>query len=271
MPGAAVSAYVLTCNSARYLERILAPLRRCADEVLVIDSGSRDDTEAIARRLGARFVTRAFDNFRAQRQFAEACCAHDLIFFCDCDELPDDALVAAINAVRADGKSHAAWDVSRYWHVLGRPVRVVYPIVSPDRVPRLYDRRRCHWAPYKQVHEDLIVDGPRTLLAGRLDHLTFETPAEIDDKLARYTDLAAAAIVQRSQRGRMPLMCAARWHHGRACLSPLGAWLKSYLLRGGVRDGAVGLRLMVYALRYSYLKHRKAARQLAALAASADG
>jgi glycosyltransferase involved in cell wall biosynthesis len=271
MPAAAVSAYVLTFNSARYLERILTALRRCADEVLVIDSGSRDATETIARRQGARFVVRAFDNFRAQRQFAETCCAHDLIFFCDCDELPDDALVAAINAVRAQGQTHAAWEVRRYWHVLGRPVRVVYPIVSPDRVPRLYDRRRCRWAPDKQVHEDLIVDGPRRLLAGRLDHLTFETLAEIDEKLARYTDLAAAALVQRSRRRRTPPRWAARWHHGRAWISPLGAWLKSYLLRGGVRDGAVGLRLMIYALRYSYLKHRKAARQLAALATSADG
>lgn len=263
-----LSACVLTFNSERYLQSILAQLNRFADEVVVLDSGSADATQAIAASAGARFVTHPFSDFRTQRGVAEQACSHDYIFFCDCDERPDDELVAAIRAVRTAGLDQAAYDVQRHWQAYGQPVRVVYPIVSPDRVPRLYDRRRCHWAPDKRVHEGLLVDGPRRRLAGRLVHLTFETQAEVDEKLARYTDLAALGLLDRCQRkGQSPRWAAIRHGVQAWTFSPLGAVVKSYLRRGGWRDGRVGLRLMVYALRYSHLKHWKAARQLAMAAA----
>lgn len=260
-----LSAYVLTFNSERHLASVLSQLQRFADEVVVLDSGSVDATSSITQAVGSRFLTHAFTDFLTQRRIAERACTNNYIFFCDCDELPDDELVMAINAAKAAGLDQAAYDVHRHWQAYGQPVRVVYPIVCPDTVPRLYDRRRCHWASDKRVHEDLRVLGPRRSLPGRLAHHTFETQAEVDEKLERYTDLAAQDLLDRSQRkGRSPHH-AAFWHGIQAwTLSPLGALLKSYLTRGGWRDGRVGLRLALYALRYSHRKHWKAACQLAA-------
>lgn len=263
-----LSAYVLTKDSERYLAGILGQLNRFADEVVVLDSGSRDATRAIAEAAGARFLEQPFTDFRTQRGIAEAACRNDFIFFCDCDERPDDALVTAIVQARQAGLDHAAYDVLRDWQAYGKAVRVVYPITSPDRVPRLYDRRRCQWEPDKRVHEGLLVDGPRCLLEGRLAHLTFETQAEVDEKLARYTDLAALALVERCVRkGHSPRWAALRHGLQAWTFSPLGAVLKSYLVRRGFLDGRVGLKLMIYAVRYSHRKHWKAARQLASRSA----
>lgn len=262
-----LSAYVLTKDSEHYLAEILQQLNRFADEVVVLDSGSQDSTRAIAESAGARFLEQPFTDFRTQRGIAESACRHDFIFFCDCDERPDDMLVIAIQKAKQAGLDQAAYDVQRYWQAYGKPVRVVYPIISPDRVPRLYDRRRCRWEPDKRVHEGLLVEGPRRLLEGRLEHLTFETQAEVDEKLARYTDLAALALVERSERkGQSPRRASLRHGLQAWTFSPLGAVIKSYIVRQGFRDGWVGLRLMLYAVRYSHLKHWKAARQLAARA-----
>jgi|TARA_R110000851_G_C13006810_1_gene558888 hypothetical protein len=258
-----VSAYVLTLDSERYLERILQQCWRFAAEVVVVDSGSTDRTLAIAEDSGARVLHHPFEDFRRQRELAAAACRHDYIFYCDCDEVPDDSLVASIQARVAQGLTHSAYWVTRDWEVLNTPVRVVYPVRCPDRLPRLYDRRRCYWETDKLVHESLVAPQPVGQLDGRLTHKTFETHAEIELKLQRYTDLAALGLVRRLQQRQH----ASRWralpHLLNSLLpSPLGALVKSYLIRGGWRDGWVGLILLGYTLRYSHLKHWKAARML---------
>lgn len=260
---APLSAYVLSYNSEAYLATILSALNTCADEVLVVDSGSSDRSVALAIAAGARVLHRPFTDFRSQREFAARACAHDFIFFCDSDEIPDMELLAGIRQLKNTGFELSAYDVLREWTVLGQPVRVIYPVRSPDRLPRLFDRRHCHWEADKWVHETLTTPQPRGLLPGRLTHRTFETTQELERKLQRYTDLAAAAIVAQTRQRSDNI----RWQALRNLIkawgpSPLGALFKSYLVRGGWRDGRVGWILLGYAMRYSHLKHLKAARAL---------
>ncbi len=258
-----VSAYVLTHNSEAYLDTILAQLTQLADEVVVVDSGSHDTTLTIAAKHQARVLHKDFVDFRSQREFAATACTHDYIFYCDCDEVPDTELVESVRAAKRSGLALSAYLVSRYWEVLHTPVHVVYPVRSPDLLPRLYDRRRCHWETGKLVHESLVAPPPLGQLDGRITHKTFETREEIDRKLRGYTDLAARGIVRKLQkRGKNSKWKAlAHWLNGLGP-SPLGAMLKSYLVRGGWRDGRVGLVLLTYAMRYSQLKHFKAAKML---------
>lgn len=258
-----VSAYVLTHDSERYLVDILSKLNRFADDVLVVDSGSTDNTLAIAEAAGARILRRPFVDFRSQRALAASACRHDYIFYCDCDEVPDDVLVASINSQKTIGLTKSAYWVTRHWEVLQTPVRAVYPVRCPDRLPRLYDRRRCYWDDGKLVHESLLAPPPLGELDGRITHKTFETHQEIERKLQRYTDLAALGVVRRLQRHEGPSRWRSVSHLLKGALpSPLGALLKSYVIRGGWRDGRVGLKLLWYAMRYSHLKHWKTARML---------
>ncbi|MEN8719748.1 MAG: glycosyltransferase family 2 protein [Oceanococcaceae bacterium] len=263
-PKPRLSAYVLTRNSERYLAEILDALRQIADEVLVLDSGSSDATEAIARAAGARFVYRAFDSFRRQREFAAAQCRHDYIFFCDSDEIPDATLIRSIQVAQQQGLSAAGYTVTRPWIVRGCTVHAIYPVNCPDTVPRMFDRRRCHWDPAKAVHETLLVDGPSVHLEGQLRHVTFHSLAEQERKLQSYTDLAAEQIVHKLQRrGGLTALRRAELLLKSWVTSPLGAIMKSYIVRGGWRDGRVGVSLLGYAVRYSSLRYRKAITRMA--------
>jgi GT2 family glycosyltransferase len=74
MTPTALSCYILTYNSERRLAQVLTSIQQVADEILIVDSGSTDQTLNIARRFGANILTRSFDNFRDQRIFAEDHC-----------------------------------------------------------------------------------------------------------------------------------------------------------------------------------------------------
>jgi glycosyltransferase involved in cell wall biosynthesis len=112
-----LSVYVLTYNSERHLDKVLAAAKRVADDLLVVDSGSNDATLAITARHGARIVHRTFDNFRAQRLFANSVCLHQTVMFFDSDEIASDALIdeclccSPRLASKGQGRprSHARW------------------------------------------------------------------------------------------------------------------------------------------------------------------
>src|SRR5688572_810892 len=90
-----LSAFILTLNSEKYLGQILGQLKKACDEIVVVDSSSKDSTEAIAKKENVRFITRAFDNFKNQRSYAVEQCSHELVLIIDSDEIPDDELISA--------------------------------------------------------------------------------------------------------------------------------------------------------------------------------
>jgi glycosyltransferase involved in cell wall biosynthesis len=246
-----LSCYLLTRDSARYLDEILAQVVRFADDVLVLDSGSTDATREIALRRGARFETRPLDDFASQRNFAASRCAFDRVIAVDSDEIPSDALVRALVELKRGGLAEDAYRVRREWLVLGRRVHAVFPIPCPDHPIRLYDRRLVRYE--RAVHE--TPTGYRTLglVDAALEHRTFHTREELRAKMELYSDLAARELA------RAP--GASRWRLRLKLLaSPVAAFVKWWLRAGGWRDGRVGLALGAYAARTTYFKYRKALR-----------
>jgi glycosyltransferase involved in cell wall biosynthesis len=245
----ALSAYILTFNSEPHLAEILRRLAGTADELLVVDSGSTDRTLAIAREHGCRVVHRPLTDFREQRSFAQAECAHDMVLFVDSDELPSDELVEAIASLKASGFGEDAYEVRREWYAFGRKVRAVYPVVSPDYPIRILDRRKVSFDERsRRVHETPFGHSSLGRIEAALHHHTFGSKEELERKLARYTDIAAAELRERGgNAGPMKELA-----------NPVVAFLLWYCWKGGWRDGALGLTLSRYAFRYTRLKYRKA-------------
>jgi glycosyltransferase involved in cell wall biosynthesis len=245
----ALSAYVLTFNSELYLARILQKLAGTADEILIVDSGSTDRTLAIALEHGCRVVHRTLTDFREQRNFAQAQCANDMVLFVDSDELPSDELVRAIASLKREGFGRDAYEVRRDWYVFGRKVHAVFPVTSPDYPIRILDRRKVSFDERsRRVHETPFGFSSVGRIEAALHHNTFRSTEELERKLEHYTEIAARELQERGGNAG-PLKVLA---------SPISAFLKWYLVKGGWRDGALGITMSAYAYRYTRLKYRKA-------------
>jgi glycosyltransferase involved in cell wall biosynthesis len=243
-----ISSYVLTLNSDRYLQRIVRRLRDFSDEVLIIDSGSTDRTHAIAKAEGCRLIVRAFDDFRSQRQFAVAQCRFEYVFFCDCDEIPSDALVTWIAQAKRPALEHDLYRIRREWTAFGRRVHGVCPTPSPDYPVRLLRRSLATYERSTRVHEGY--DAPRdaaVVIEAPLEHLTFDTNAELRRKLRTYSRMAAEDM---AARGWSPARLAVN-----AVFSPPAAFLHWYVLKRNMLDGWAGVKLAAYAAAFKFGKY----------------
>jgi glycosyltransferase involved in cell wall biosynthesis len=243
-----ISVFILTLNSEKYLVQILRQLNKVCDEIVVVDSESKDSTKAIAEKENVRFLSRTFDNFKSQRAYAVEQCKHDLVLMIDSDEIPDDELITALNLLKRSEKILDAYRLKREWHVLEKKIHAVYPVISPDYPVRLFDKRTSNFDNSPVVHEE--PSGYKTIgvLDGTLKHFTFETKKEIAEKLERYTSLSAKTLLQKKKSlGKIQQLS-----------SSIAAFIKWYFGKGGWRDGGVGFLLGMYAFNYTFLKYKKA-------------
>ena len=208
----------------------------------MVDSNSSDATVEIARELGARVLLRPFDGFRSQKQFAIEQAAHDWVLCLDADERVGAELRAAIEAERAGGFAASGYRFARLSEYFGKFLR--HGNAYPDRVLRLFDRRRGGWRGTREVHEAASVDGDVRTLRGDLIHYPYRSLDQQLQKTQRYARMMAQHDFARGKRATL----------GKLIVSPAWRFWRGYLLRGGFRDGWHGL---VYAyVRANYVRQK---------------
>ncbi len=216
-----------------------------AAELLVLDGGSRDRTREVAASLGARVEERPFDGFASQRAAAIRLARHDWVLALDADERVSPELAREVQELFAAGApSRPGYSVPRRAWYLGRWIRGGG--WYPDRKLRLFDRRRARCAG-REPHDKVLLDGPAGRLRGDLLHYPYRDLADHVARMDRYTSAAARAM---HAEGR-------RWPLLRMLVSPPLRFWKSWLLRGGFRDGAAGLVLAVLAGVYEAVRYAK--------------
>jgi glycosyltransferase involved in cell wall biosynthesis len=247
-----LSCYILTYNSEKYIEDVILAAKKVADEIIVVDSGSNDSTEAITIRHHARFYYNKMEDFVKQRNYAHKKCSHDWILCLDSDEIPDTKLLNAIKNLKEhnfrESENFDCYRLKREWYVLGKKVGSMYPAISPDYVIRLYKKSKASFHGSTKVHESLGgFEKTGGINEGVLRHFTFETTDEIERKLHHYTSLAADDALQKNKKSSYP----------RAIAHAVCAFCKFYIIKGGFRDGKVGFLAGVYAFRYVFCKYSK--------------
>lgn len=242
MPAPALTACIITFNEADRIDDCLASLAFC-DEIVVVDSGSTDDTAARAARAGARVLQRPFDGFRSQKAFAVSQASHDWVLCLDADERVDDSLRGAIEAARAGGFSGAAgYRFNRLSEYFGAYLR--HGNAYPDRVLRLFDRRQGGWRGQREIHEAVSVDGAVRTLRGDLEHHPYRSLAEQLAKQERYAQMMAEHLFAQGKRASLRQIL----------LNPWWRFVRGYVLRRGFLDGWRGL---LYALvRIEYVRRK---------------
>lgn len=237
-----LSVAIITLNAASQLAACLDSVA-FADEIVVVDSGSTDGTQALAEAKGARVLQQAWLGFGPQKQYAVDAARHDWVLCLDADERVSAELRRSIeNALSAP--STAAYRFPRCNRFLGRYLK--FGEGYPDWSLRLFDRRHARWSD-DAVHEKVLADGPVAQLDGDLLHDSAESLASYLTKQNRYTTLAA----------EMAIAAGKRSSPGRIAFSPLVRFIKFYLIRQGFRDGLPGLIHIAIGCFNSFLKYAK--------------
>lgn len=238
-----LSVAVITKNEAADIDAALASVA-FADEIVVVDSFSTDDTVAIARRRTDRVVVREWAGYVDQKNYAASLASHDWILSLDADERVTAPLADEIRSRLAADPREAAFRMPRVtWH-LGRWIRTTD--WYPDLQVRLYDRRRARWTG-RHVHEAIAADGEVGRLRGELQHYAYRDIADHLETIDRYTTYAAR---QMHESGRRAGLLQIAGH-------PPLAFLRNYVARGGVRDGVPGLVISALNSYYVFLKFAK--------------
>ena len=192
-----VTVALITKNEAHNLRELL-PQLGWADQIVIVDSGSQDDTVQVAEANGCHVVVHPFDTFARQRNRALDLSRGTWVLSLDADERPTARLVSEVHrASRRD--RYAAYRVPIRSEILGRPVR--RGGTQDDRPLRFFRRNSARWN--GDVHEVLEVEGPVSQLTGWLEHRTLPTYAAFLEKIDRYTALEAAARVRQGQRPQL--------------------------------------------------------------------
>jgi glycosyltransferase involved in cell wall biosynthesis len=244
---AGLSVIVIARDEEKHLGAALDSVR-WADEIVVVDSGSRDRTVEIAREHGANVVVQDdWPGFGAQKNRALDRATRDWVLSIDADERVTPELGQEIEAIVRGAGVHDAYEMPRLSSYCGRFMR--HGGWWPDRVTRLFRRGKARFSD-DLVHERVIVQGSTGRLAGHLEHLAFEDFDEVLRKIDSYSTANAKMMHARGKRGSL---AAAVLHGG-------WAFLRTYVLQAGFLDGRHGFMLAVSNAEGTYYRYLKLMR-----------
>ncbi|HEY0322603.1 MAG TPA: glycosyltransferase family 2 protein [Pyrinomonadaceae bacterium] len=218
-----------------------------ANEILVVDSESTDRTREIAEECGARVMTRPWPGFALQKQFAADAASHEWIFSLDADERVSEELRHSIEDLLYTNEERLAdgYRIARRSFYMGRWIRGGG--WYPNYQLRLYRKPRGQWKG-AHIHESVkMFEGARVeTLQGDILHYSIRDAAHHNRMIAeRYAPLAARQMYEGNRR-TSPLKIAT---------AGTAAFIRSFILKGGFRDGLAGYAIARFAAHNAYLKH----------------
>ncbi len=257
-----ITVTIITLNEEAKISRALQSVTWAA-EVLVVDSGSTDQTREIAKALGARVLTRAWEGYGQQKNYAQDQASYDWVLNLDADEAVSAELRDEIFNFFAEHRDKAAGKgpgpgfvgaaIPRKTFYLGRWIK--YGGWYPNYLVRLADRKHARWS-QPNVHEELQVQGVVQRFASPLLHDAFSS---IEDQILTNLRFSRLGSEDLKKRGAASSLV-------RLIFKPIGKFLETYVLKRGFLDGLPGFIISVNAahsmfLKYAYLKETEIKRE----------
>ncbi len=235
---------ILTKNEEKNIVDAIKNAQQCSNDIIIIDSGSTDNTVELAEMAGARVYFRAWDNdFAAQRNFGLSKTDAAWVLYLDADERMNDEMIKMINNIISEGKQDFQYELKRKSVAFGKMFN--YGVLKPDFVRRMFPRNSVTWI--NKVHEKPVCALPCKTLAGYLKHYTYITWEQWQVKFCNYTTIWADEAYANGKRvGLMDVL-------GHS----VGAFMKMFVLRLGFLDGLMGSYLCLTHFFYTMIKYLK--------------
>jgi glycosyltransferase involved in cell wall biosynthesis len=237
-----LSVVIITKNESAHIARCLESVA-WADEIIVLDSGSEDNTVAICRRYTDKVFETDWPGFGIQKQRAVDKATQPWILSIDADEQVTPELRKALE--QAMSHTHiAGFEIPRLSSYCGRQIR--HGGWWPDYVLRLFQRERGRFTE-DLVHERIIVDGTVQRLATPLLHEAFVDPNEVLHKINSYSSLGAEKLYLTGKRTTLL----------QAIVKGFWTFFRTYCLKAAFLDGEQGLMLAISNAEGTYYKYLK--------------
>lgn len=238
-----LTVVVLTKNENLHIEAVIENAKMVSNHILVIDSGSTDNTVELAEKHGAKVLYRAWDNdFSAQRNFALDYVDTEWVLYLDADERLNETLIVEIKKV-LDANPNKQYSIKRKSVAFGQEFN--YGVLKPDFVPRLFKTKHIKWV--NKVHEKPVCEDQLEVLSGYAEHYTYPSWEHYFNKFNQYTTIWAQNAYE---NGKTVGFCSA---YGHAVFS----FIQMLILKRGILDGRLGITLCVYHFMYTLTKYIK--------------
>ena len=236
-----LSAYLITLNESTHLAEVLERLQD-VDEIVVVDSGSTDGTQDIARRYGARVVHQDWLGFAKQKAYAMSLCQGEWVLSMDGDEVLQEGTIAHIRQLIAS-TPYNGFSIPRHEVFMNRPMTHS----RGDQMMRLYRKDKAEWDLVRLVHEHVEVQQPTSRITPYMLHYGNDTVAKAVGKINSYSSLKAQ---QKHQAGKCGSI-------GKLLISPLAYFVRYWLLRGYWKEGLPGFVYACLQAGYGFLGEAK--------------
>ncbi len=248
-----ISVVIISFNEEKNIERCLLSVKEVADEIIVLDSFSKDATENICRKHGVRFVQHAFDGHIQQKNRAISFASNPHILSLDADEALDDTLVKSIKQVKANFIKDAYY-MNRLTNYCGHWVK--HCGWYPDAKLRLWDSRKGHWTGINPHDKYELFKGDKNsgFLKGDILHYSYYSVEDHYKQVEYFTSISAKAYFEKGKY--------AAWY--KLIANPIAKFIDHYILHLGFLDGKAGYlisRISAYATYLKYKKLRKLQKQ----------
>jgi glycosyltransferase involved in cell wall biosynthesis len=242
-----LSAVVITYNEATNIERCLHSLQPVADQLLVVDSYSTDETVTLAEQAGADVCYHTFRSHIDQKNYAMRAARYDHILSLDADEALTPELQASIMREKAN-ELPCAYTVKRLTNYCGQ--WIYHCGWYPDKKLRLWHRHYGSWGGVNP-HDKVVLqpEVKQATLEGHLLHYSFPS---IESHVSTSNKFSTIVAQERYQQQRPPSLLL------NVLLNPVFTFWKKYLLQGGFRDGFYGFVICLISSYYNFLKYAKA-------------
>lgn len=241
-----ISAAVITYNEEDNIKRYLDSVNDIADEIIVVDSYSKDKTKELCSGYPkVKFFEKKFNGYGEQKNYTLDLCSQEWILFLDADEIPDEELKDSIRKIVNSGNSRFdVYDI-KFNNYVGKR------LIKHGGWGKVYRERffKKNSAKYSsdKVHEYLIADSRKGCLKGSINHYTYKNIHHYLTKMNNYSDMMAEKMFERGKKVNQL----------KVIVNPAFQFFKTYFMKCGFLDGFAGFYIARTMAFYNFMKYIK--------------